>query len=215
MEILENFAVFEGGDGSGTSTQLAMLGKKLNEIKKDDFSFFLTSEPTEGCIGKLIRSVLKKECILQPQTLAGLFASDRNEHLFAPSGIADRCKRGELAVCDRYILSSLVYQGIECGFELPCMLNSSFPAPQLLIFFDLDPDIALERLDQRKSLEIYEYFDFQKKVRENYLLFLEKFRIDGARVEIIDASQSKEKVFENVWSAVSKMPIFNKEVDRF
>ena len=207
MEVLKNFAVFEGGDGSGTSTQLAMLGKKLNEKKKHDFSFYITSEPTEGCIGRLIRSVLKKEYILQPETLAGLFASDRNEHLFAPCGIADRCKRGELVVCDRYILSSLVYQGIECGFELPQMLNSSFPAPQLLIFFDLDPDIALERLDQRKSLEIYEYFDFQKKVRENYLFLLEKFRVDGVSIEIIDASQSMEKISDNVWSAVSKMPI--------
>ena len=212
MEILENFAVFEGGDGSGTSTQLGILEKKLNGLEKPDFSFHITSEPTQGCIGKLIRSVLKKEYKLQPQTLARLFASDRNEHLFAPSGIADRCKQGELVVCDRYVLSSLVYQGIECGAELPEMLNSSFPAPQLLLFFDLDPKIALDRLNERNSLEIYEFFDFQKKVREQYLFFLEKYRIEGVSVEIIDASQSMEKVFETVWSAITKMPIFKKGI---
>jgi len=208
MEILSNFAVFEGGDGSGTSTQLALLGRKFAADHGGSPVFFLTAEPVEGPIGRIIRSALKNNPSLRPDTLARLFAADRGEHLYAPDGIVERCKRGELVVCDRYVLSSLVYQGIECGEELPRSLNECFPAPELLLFFDIDPQIALERLHSRPSLEIYEHLEFQKKVRERYHAQLGGYRDAGVRVEVIDASQSVEKAAEEVWSHVSKMPIF-------
>ena len=208
MEILRNFAVFEGGDGSGTSTQLAMLVQKLSESCSHSPKYYQTSEPTGGAIGLLIRTALRNDPALRPETLAMLFAADRNEHLYAPGGITERCKRGELVICDRYILSSLVYQGIECGEDLPRSLNSAFPAPELLLFFDIDPQIALERLQNRPSLEIYEHLAFQKKVRERYHSLLGQCREAGARAEIIDASQSTEKVAAEVWRALSKMPIF-------
>ena len=207
MEILGNFAVFEGGDGSGTSTQLALLERKFAACRGESPVFFPTVEPAEGPIGRIIRSALKNDPSLQPDTLARLFAADRGEHLYAPNGIVERCKRGELVVCDRYVLSSLVYQGIECGEELPRSLNECFPAPELLLFFDIDPQIALERLRSRPSLEIYEHMEFQKKVRERYHALLNGFRDAGVRVEIIDASQSVEKASAEVWSHVSKMPI--------
>jgi dTMP kinase len=207
MEILANFAVFEGGDGSGTSTQLALLGEQYARSRPQRPAFFPTSEPTSGAIGRLIRSALKNESALHPDTLARLFAADRGEHLYASDGIIERCKRGELVVCDRYVPSSLVYQGIECGEELPRSLNSPFPAPELLLFFDLDPQIALERLNSRPSLEIYERLEFQKKVRERYHALLGAYRDAGVHVEIIDASQSVEKVAAEVWRQVSKMPI--------
>jgi dTMP kinase len=207
MEILANFAVFEGGDGSGTSTQLALLGDKYACSRPHGPAFFPTAEPTPGAIGRLIRSALKNESALHPDTLARLFAADRGEHLYAPGGIVERCKRGELVICDRYVPSSLVYQGIECGEQLPRSLNSPFPAPELLLFFDLDPHIALERLGSRPSLEIYERLDFQKKVRERYHALLGEYRDAGVRVEIIDASHSVEKVAEEVWSQIAKMPI--------
>ena len=207
MEILANFAVFEGGDGSGTSTQLALLGEQLARSRPHGPAFFPTAEPTSGAIGRLIRTALKNDPPLHPDTLARLFAADRGEHLFAPNGIAERCKRGELVVCDRFVPSSLVYQGIECGEELPRSLNAPFPAPELLLFFDLDPHIALERLSSRPSLEIYERLEFQKKVRERYHALLGAYREGGARVEIIDASQRVEKVTAEVWRELSKMPI--------
>ncbi|MDR0316582.1 MAG: dTMP kinase, partial [Treponema sp.] len=115
MEILRNFAVFEGGDGSGTSTQLALLGQRISRECPNGPVFFPTLEPTEGPVGKLIRSALKRDISLRPDTLARLFAADRGEHLYAPGGVVERCKQGELVVSDRYALSSLVYQGIECG----------------------------------------------------------------------------------------------------
>ena len=207
MEILGNFAVFEGGDGSGTSTQIAQLRQKFAEFHAKSPVFFLTAEPTEGSIGRLIRSALKNDPPVQPDTLARLFAADRGEHLFARGGIVERCRRGELVVCDRYALSSLAYQGIVCGEELPRSLNAPFPAPELVLFFDIDPCIAQERLYDRQSLEIYEFAEFQHKVRERYHALLDEYRNAGVRVAVIDASCSVEKVAAEVWSEILKMPI--------
>jgi len=207
MEILANFAVFEGGDGSGTSTQLTLLTGRFAASRPHGPAFFPTVEPSGGPISRLIRSALKNDPPLLPDTMARLFAADRGEHLYAPGGIVERCQRGELVVCDRYILSSLVYQGIECGETLPRGLNAPFPAPELLLFFDIDPQIAMERMGSRSSLEIYERLDFQKKVRERYHALLGEYRDAGVRVEVIDAAQSVEKVAEEVWSQIAKMPI--------
>ncbi|WP_461246746.1 dTMP kinase [Treponema sp. R6D11] len=206
MEIIPNFVVFEGGDGSGTTTQLAMLSERLRKSNKP--VFFPTFEPTDGQIGKIIRSALKKEMILKPETLAMLFAADRNEHLTARDGILNRVKHGELVVSDRYVLSSLVYQGIECGDDLPTALNSRFAAPELTFFFDIDPKIAINRMSKRGSLEIYEYLEFQEKVRQKYISAVDDYKKNGARVEIIDSSKTITEVADRVWSIISKMPIF-------
>jgi len=207
MEIINNFAVLEGGDGSGTTTQLSMLAERLKTLKKP--VLFPTFEPTEGQIGLLIRRVLRKEIPVKPETLCFLFAADRNEHLYDTGGILAHIKKGCLAVSDRYALSSLVYQGIECGDELPRALNSRFPAPELTIFLDIDPETALGRMKKRGSLEIYEHLDFQKKAREKYRSLLEIYRAAGAKVKTIDASKNAREVAEEVWSIISGMPIFN------
>jgi dTMP kinase len=208
MEVLENFAVFEGVDGSGTSTQLALLGETFAACGRPKPFFYPTFEPADGVIGRLIRSALKNTPPLKAETLARLFAADRNEHLFADGGIVERCRRGELVVCDRYVLSSLAYQGVECGPELPAALNSAFPAPELLLFFDIDPSVSEERIRNRPSVDIYEHLEFQKKVRDRYLSLPDRYREAGVRVETIDAAQSVEKVAGEVWRAVAKMPIF-------
>jgi len=207
MEIIPNFVVFEGGDGSGTTTQLSMLVERLKNMEKP--VFFPTFEPTDGQIGKLIRSALKKDLILKPQTLAMLFAADRNEHLNGQDGILAHVNRGELVVSDRFVLSSLVYQGIECGDELPTVLNSRFPAPELTIFLDVDPKIAINRMSKRGTLEIYEYLEFQEKVRQKYKSAVDDYRKNGARVEIIDSSKTIEEVADQVWSMLLGLPIFN------
>jgi len=202
LNVIPNFLVFEGGDGSGTTTQLNMLSEQLKTRKKP--AFYSTFEPTNGQIGKLIRSALKNELKIEPETLAFLFAADRNEHLYAPDGILAHVNRGELVICDRYVLSSLVYQGIECQDELPALLNARFDIPEITIFLDIDPKIALDRMKGRTSLEIYEYGEFQEKVREKYKNLISTYRSCGARVEVIDASQSAQDVFEHVWSIVTK-----------
>ena len=205
MEIVKNFVVFEGGDGSGTSTQLQLLTEKT--------AFFPTFEPTDTPTGRLIKSALKKKIDLAPQTLCYLFAADRNEHLYGQGGIIEHTQKGIPVISDRYVVSSLVYQSIECGDYLPNMLNSSFPAPELTIFFDIKSEIALDRVKKRassdsSSLEIYEYPDFQQKVYSKYLSVLEKYEKEGARVLYIDASKTIQEVADHVWDIISKMPIF-------
>jgi dTMP kinase len=158
-------------------------------------------------VGKIIRSALRKEIVLLPETLARLFAADRTEHLYGTGGILERAGRGELVVSDRYVLSSLVYQGLECGEELPRALNAAFPAPELILFFDLDPQIAAERIRDRPSLEIYEYREFQEKVRDRYRALVPVFQDAGVKVEVIDASRPPEETAESVWRALGKMPI--------
>jgi dTMP kinase len=158
-------------------------------------------------VGKIIRAALRKKLVLLPETLARLFAADRGEHLYGPGGVLERAGRGELVVSDRYVLSSLVYQGLECGEELPRTLNARFPLPELMLLFDLDPAIAAERLRDRPALEIYEYREFQEKVRKRYRALAPLFVDAGVRVEIIDASRSPEEVAESVWSALGEMPI--------
>jgi dTMP kinase len=230
MAILRNFAVFEGCDGSGTTTQIALLHKSAARPaiyavpaagKPDGLAvaeagpvspppaIWATAEPTAGPVGRLIRSALSGNAPLRPETLARLFAADRGEHLYGPGGVVERCERGELVVSDRYSLSSLVYQGLDCGDALPRALNAAFPAPELLLFFDIDPEIAAKRLQSRPALEIYERLEFQRGVRARYRSLLGECRDAGVRVETIDAAQTPEAIAREVWSAVSKMPIFN------
>lgn len=200
--IIQNFIVFEGGDGSGTTTQLNLLQDRLT-----NFPLYATFEPTDGHIGRLIRSALKREISLQPESLAHLFVADRNEHLFAPSGIVERAGANELVVSDRYVLSSLVYQGITCGNELAFTLNERFPFPEALFFFDVDPEIALERVEKRAEKEIYEYLDFQKLVRSSYKALLTWYEEKGVRVVVLDASQPLVVVAEDVWRNLKNLPI--------
>jgi dTMP kinase len=206
VENIQNFVVFEGGDGSGTTTQLSILKEKL--LKTQKIGIFPTFEPTDSQTGRFIRAALKKETTITPQTLCYLFASDRNEHIYGENGILSHTARGELVISDRYVISSLVYQGIECGDELPQILNSRFPNPEITIFLDTKPGAAIERMKKRPTLEIYEYLDFQEKVYKKYMSVLEVYG-KTARVEKIDGSKSIAEVADQVWSIVSQMPILN------
>jgi dTMP kinase len=214
MAIIQNFVILEGGDGSGTSTQLELLRRRFapgGENSRAEMPttppLFTTAEPSAGPVGRLIRSVLKGETKLRAETLARLFAADRGEHIYGPGGILERAGRGELVVSDRYTPSSLVYQGLDCGEELPRALNAAFPAPELILFFDLDPAIASERIKNRPEREIYEYLDFQVRVRERYRSLLPEFARRGSRVETVDAARSPEEVAGALWRAILKMPI--------
>jgi dTMP kinase len=208
MKILSNFVVFEGLDGSGTTTQLKLLKDRFDRGGPSLPLLYNTFEPTEGNIGRLIRLALGGGISLLPSTIAMLFAADRNEHLYGPGGIAERCGRGELVVSDRYVPSSLVYQGITCGEEYPALLNRDFPAPELLLFFDLPPETAQKRMEGRPVKEIYENLDFQRQVRERYLRLLPILEAQGVRVVTIDASGESGKVAEETWKTIEKMPIF-------
>ena len=209
--ILQNLIVFEGGDGSGTSTQIELLRRRFDSRREGGLpALFTTFEPTDGPIGRMLRQALRGTLPLRPETIARLFAADRNEHLYGNGGVRERCLGGDLVVSDRYVPSSLVYQGLDCGEELPALLNRDFPLPELLLFFDLDPEIALERLEKRSGRDLYERLDFQIRVRERYRALLPAYAARGARLEYLDASRPAEDLAEEVWRLLRKMPIFER-----
>jgi dTMP kinase len=211
MKILKNFVVFEGGDGSGTTTQMNLLRLRFQGLKQEARwplpQVYYTFEPSEGPVGKLIRGSLRGDYPLSPRTAALLFAADRQEHLFGPEGVLDRCNRGELVICDRYVLSSLVYQGISCGEAYPEELNRDFPLPELLFYFDVPVETAQKRMEKRQVREIYESLDFQKKVEERYRSLLPRFGGGGVRIVRIDASRPPQEVGEDLWKELQKLPI--------
>jgi dTMP kinase len=199
---LGRFIVFEGGDGAGTTTQLKRLGGSLTRA---GLPHWITCEPTDHPEGLLIRRILSGELPRAPGTLATLFAADRNEHIRGKGGILEHLDRGEIVICDRYILSSLAYQGVTCGPELPARLNADFPLPELLIFFDLPPEKSLGRLGGRERLDIFEELPFQEKVRAAYREALALYASSGMRIATIDASRSVEEVGLDISRAVGQV----------
>lgn len=197
---MKNFIVFEGIDGSGTTTQMKRLSGALGAA---GLPHHATAEPTGRPEGKLIRTILSGALDASPGTVAHLFAADRHEHLHGTGGILERLSRGEIVVSDRYVLSSLAYQGSTCGSELPEFLNSRFPAPGLTLYFEIDPEESMARLGSRASLEIYEKLHIQQKVCENYSYSIARARTKGWNIVTLDASRSPDEVTKALFAAVS------------
>ncbi len=206
--VLRNFIVFEGIDGAGTSTQLELLKSKLPKEKT-----LFTAEPTDSATGKFLRSVLRGDVELAPGTTAYLFAADRHEHLYGKGGIIEFCENGGTVITDRYLFSSLAYQSASCGRDLPRQLNSSFPLPEHLFFFDIEPSLSLNRIADRGVTEIYEKLDFLQKTAKEYKRVVDEYSAigesSGMTITVIDASKSMEKVAEKIWSVLKNMPIMN------
>ncbi len=210
-DVLHNFIVLEGIDGAGTTTQLNILREKLNARNIKNYCTF---EPTEGKIGRLIRTVLSYQEKANPDTIALLFAADRSEHLNDPNtGIIARVKRGELVISDRYLFSSLAYQSIQSGFDFVYSLNSRFPLPILVFFIDTPVEVCQKRLRNRRGSELFDRMDFQRMVRERYLNVFEYFKKQfkgGVRPEffIVDGSKSAETISNEIWKVIIRLPIF-------
>lgn len=202
-KVLKRFVAFEGIDGSGTTTQLARLGAWLESRGVPHWE---TCEPTDSAIGTLIRKALSGSEPLHAATVARLFAADRGEHLFGDGGIVETLDAGRLVVCDRYLFSSLAYQGLTCGPELPRSLNDPFPLPELLLMFTIPPEIAAERLKARKSLDIYENIAFQTHVAASYARAIDEFGGLGMKIVYVDASAPEDQVERSVREAVA--PLF-------
>lgn len=184
--LLESFVVLEGIDGTGTTTQLKRIGDAMERRGRPCWASF---EPTDRPTGALVRRVLSGEVPALPGTIARLFAADRHEHLYAPDGALARLGRGELVVFDRYLFSSLAYQGMDCGLELPMKLNEGFPLPELLLYFDLDVETAMSRVARRPGRDIYETHEALERVRRAYEEALRPFLDSGMRIVRIDASR--------------------------
>jgi dTMP kinase len=185
------FIVIEGLDGSGKTTQATLLAKKLEQ----NYKVLLTAEPSRGKIGAFIREgCLYEDKRLPTEAEALLFAADRIEHMY--DEVKPALDEGKLVICDRYIYSSLAYQG-SAGLSLEWIktINARALQPDFSMFIDVSPDRVIERLQRKKS--VMETLETQTKVREVYLKYVVKgelVRIDGDRPEEAVAEELYAKV---------------------
>lgn len=191
----------EGGDGSGKTTNLELLKDYLETL---DVPFMISREPGGVRISEAIREIVlgKEYTEMDPKTEALLFCAARRQHLVEK--VIPAVEAGKLVILDRFVDSSLVYQGYlrEIGVDEVYNLNmfaiEDF-LPDMTLVFDLDPEIGLERIEANPDREVnrldLEGLDFQKKVRNGYHMLKDRY---PQRVELIDGSKSKEEVFEQV-----------------
>lgn len=188
------FLVIEGLDGSGKTTQAALLAEKFYKT----YNILLTAEPSQGKIGTFIREC----CLYENQRLpteaeALIFAADRIEHMH--SEVKPALDEGKLVICDRYIYSSLAYQG-SAGLSLDWIktINARALQPDFSIFIDVPPEKVIARLQRKKS--VMETLETQQRVRGVYLKYVEK----GELVRV-DGDKNMEQVAEDLYRTVSSL----------
>jgi dTMP kinase len=170
------FICVEGLDGCGKTTQAKLLVRRLRR----SYDAVYTAEPTGGRIGMFI----KKHCLHSDKRSSGviealLFAADRFEHV--ENTVLPALKKGKIVVSDRYVYSSLAYQGAT-GLDLEWIekINEHAVRPDLAIFIDVEPETVVQRLKPKKS--VMETLETQRKVRQVYVKFIEKgelVRVNG------------------------------------
>ncbi|MBE6047813.1 MAG: dTMP kinase [Clostridium sp.] len=201
------FIVFEGGEGSGKSTILEMI---YNWMIENNIDCIKTREPGGIKISEQIRNVIldKDNNEMDGRCEALLYAAARRQHLVEK--IIPALESGKIVLCDRFLDSSLAYQGHARGLGIDEIyeinkfaINGYFP--DLSLFFDLDPEIGLERINRNKDREVnrldLEKIDFHNKVREGYNILLQSGKRNMVK---IDASKSIEEVFESVKETINK-----------
>lgn len=189
------FIVFEGLDGAGTTTQSHRLVAALEAAgRKAHF----TREPSDGPVGTSIRQALAGRLVrpggerLTPETLALLFAADRVDHL--ASEIDRLCDRGVTIICDRYVLSSVAYQGQELDPAFVRAINARAAAPDLTLFVRVSPETALQRRAGRHLGEdLYERLETQRRVAEAYDRAARDYAASH-RVAVVDGERSIDEV---------------------
>ena len=194
---MRNTIVIEGLDGAGTTTQMNRIAARLKARGKE---VLVTHEPTDNPIGRVVREVLQKKISTTPEALALLFSSDRDDHLFNKEyGIIGEIERGKVIITDRYMYSSVAYQGVECDPNFVKAINSRFPHPSHLVFVDTPPEVCIERIESRgNEKELFEKLDFLTKVRENYL---GQFSSLPKEVNFltVDGRKKMEEIEEEIW----------------
>lgn len=175
------FVVFEGIDGSGTSTQANLL---KNYFLDQKYKAIVTSEPSDGPIGNMIRQGMKQRILFTDnkihfdQQMAYLFAADRHDHLYnSVDGVFKKLSDGFHVISTRYFFSSFAYH---CDnhedLEFVKKLNEKFPDPDLVIYIDNPIDISLARISQRSVQDIYENREKLIKVKNNYEDIFSKYK---------------------------------------
>ena len=147
------FITFEGPDGSGKST---IIKKVYEKLINDGFDIVLTREPGGTPIAEKIRDIIldNSNVALDARTEALLYAASRRQHLVEK--IRPALKEGKIVLCDRFLDSSLAYQGGGRNLGVQNVLNINLFAtentyPDLTLFFDIDPELGLKRVSQDKK----------------------------------------------------------------
>lgn len=199
------FITFEGGEGCGKSTVLAKINTLL---QAEGHQTLVSREPGGTEISEQIRNVIldKNNTAMDPRTEALLYAASRRQHLVEK--IWPALKEGKIVLCDRYLDSSLAYQGgaRSLGMEEIAKVNeyaTEGTFPDLTLFFDLDPEIGLKRIAENSGREVnrldLEKMAFHQKVREGFQTLAKRY---SDRYVVIDASKPLEEVVQNVYETI-------------
>jgi dTMP kinase len=199
------FITFEGGEGSGKSTVLKKVVEKLNA---DGYQTVTTREPGGTPIAEEIRSVIldKANTAMDPRTEALLYAASRRQHLVEK--VWPALKEGKIVLCDRFLDSSLAYQGGARGLGIDNVLAINMFAtegtyPDLTLLFDLEPEKGLQRIAENKGREVnrldLEKLTFHKQVRAAFHELAKRY---SDRYVIIDASQPLDKVVADAYATI-------------
>ena len=203
MSIEGVFISFEGGEGSGKSTQTKLLKEWL---EKNGEAVLLTREPGGTPLGNQLREILldNKTGLISPRAEALMYAADRANHVFAK--IRPALDKGEIVITDRYFDSSVAYQGAG-RVLLPAEVArisrwaTESLTPTLTIIMDLPAEIGLARLDSTDRLES-EPLAFHERVRQEYLNLA---NTDPERFMIVDASLAIEQIHEIIIERVGSL----------
>ncbi len=204
---MNRFITFEGGEGCGKSTVLKAIKERL---EAEGVSVVLTREPGGTPIAEQIRNVIldKGNTAMDARTEALLYAASRRQHLVEK--IWPALKEGKTVLCDRYLDSSLAYQGGARGLGVDEVLSINLFAtegtyPDLTLLFDLEPEKGLARIAANQNREVnrldLEKLDFHHQVRNNFLALAKRY---PERYVIIDASKTLPEVIEEAYRAIKE-----------
>ncbi len=200
------FIVLDGMDGSGKSEMVKLLHNYLFS-KSKSYRILTTREPTNGTYGKEIRHILKNENDpkINAEKLLGLFIKDREEHLnntIMPFLSKPNDHEVNIVICDRYYHSTIAFQSTQgIGMKMLIEKNKKFLKPDIAFIMDVNPEIALGRIKERRK-EKFEDLGFMRKLREK---FLELPKLLRGNIKVIDASKSQNEVFEDIKKEVDKL----------
>jgi dTMP kinase len=200
----------EGLDGAGTTTQASKLRDWL--VRRGE-RVHVTAEPSQGPIGALLRLVLERRMAppggsaeggarLGAPTMALLFAADRLDHL--AQEILPRVAEGWIVVTDRYVLSSLAYQGVGCDLDFVASVNALARKPDLTILIDVPAAVCRRRIEAaRAHLELFEGLEQQEKVGENYRALAKGPHGTAANTVVVNGDRDPEEVHVEITGIVA------------
>jgi dTMP kinase len=205
------FIVIEGLDGAGTTTQCRLLEQHIRGDKPDQ-PVHVTAEPSSGPVGALIRQVLTGRVAgtttlgqakaFDPHALALLFAADRLDHI--ATEIEPLLEAGYIVISDRYVMSSLAYQGMDSPMSWVADINRFAPVPDLVVFLEVPAEAGWQRLSgTRPGREIFESPGVLAKVATSYQEAVQM--CPAHRMKVLSGTQARDVISRSIWDDVQLM----------